>query len=255
MNIDPALTPSPPNKIVASADAPSRREAGCRTAESETFSLSDDGTARLSTDTLCSPAVIDPTTKAITSSNIDDALDRELSSTFGTALTRTAATRIGTGPQAISVDITANGTPGPTGLDPRELARLHQSDPKAHDRLGRLDPHDDHTQLQELHQHFTGLPMPLIGPRLQQSKGRRSRTRHKKKALHWPVSPPPRPAPPRPPPIPEGTDDDDWTDEDLNSPASWADPWDPWDDYWSVYGLDYDQLCDPDSVYDEDNDT
>ena len=90
---------------------------------------------------------------------------------------------------------------------------------------------------------------------LQQSKGRRSRTRHKKKALHWPVSPPPRPAPPRPPPIPEGTDDDDWTDEDLNSPASWADPWDPWDDYWSVYGLDYDQLCDPDSVYDEDNDT
>ena len=35
-------------------------------------------------------------------------------------------------------------------------------------------------------------------------------------ALHWPVSPLPRPAPqpPRPPPIPEGTDDDDWTDDD-----------------------------------------
>ena len=127
VNIDPALTPSPPYQIVASADAPPR-EAGCRTAESETFSLSDDGTARLSTDTLCSPAVIDPTTQAIISSNIDDALDSELSSTFGTAPTRTPVTCIGTGPQATwSLDITANGTLGPTGLDPRELARLHQS--------------------------------------------------------------------------------------------------------------------------------
>ena len=243
VNIDPALTPSPPSQIVAFADA-STCEASCRIAESETISLSDDGAARLSIDTLCSPAAEDLTTKAITSSISDDALDSELSSAFGLLLPpdqalrhSTAATCKGTGPQAPSVDITANGTPGPTGLDPRELARLQQSDPKADARLGRLDPHNDHMQLRDIHQRFTGLPLPFIGPRLPQPSRRRPRTRHKpaktkKKTLHWPVSRLPRPAPqpPRPPPIPEGTDDDDWTDDDDEhdedpDPCLWDQVW------------------------------
>jgi hypothetical protein len=27
----------------------------------------------------------------------------------------------------------------------------------------------------------------------------------------------------------------------------------PWEEYYRVYGLDYDGLCDPDSVYDDDD--
>ena len=266
VNIDSALTPSPPSQIVAFADA-SKCEASCRIAESETISLSDDGAARSSIDTLCSPAATDLTTKAITSSISDDALDSELSSAFGLLLPpdqalrhSTAATCKGTGPQAPSVDITANGTPGPTGLDPRELARLQQSDPKAVARLGRLDPHNDHMQLRDIHQRFTGLPLPFIGPRLPQPPRRRSRTRHKpaktkKKTLHWPVSRLPRPAPqpPRPPPIPEGTDDDDWTDDDddhSEDPYPCPSGYDNvWEDYFATRG-EY-PLSDDDEDFDD----
>jgi hypothetical protein len=225
VNIDPALTPSPPSQIVAFADA-STCEASCRIAESETISLSDDGAARLSIDTLCSPAATDLTTKAITSSISDDALDRELSSAFGLLLPpdqalrhSTAATCKGTGPQAPSVDVTANGTPGPTGLDPRELARLQQSDPKAVARLGRLDPHNDHMQLRDIHQRFSSLPLPV------------SRL------------PRPAPQPPRPPPIPEGTDDDDWTDDDdehSEDPYPCPSGYDNvWEDYLATRGEYY----------------
>ena len=120
-----------------------------------------------------------------------------------------------------------------------------------------LDPHKDHMKLREIHQRFAGLPTPFIGPRLPQSDGkrRRSRTRHKKKALHWPVSPHPRPAPqpPGPPPIPKGTDDDDWTDDDDehdedSNTCNWEQVW---EEYFQARGYDYDALCDPDSVYNE----
>ena len=96
--------------------------------------------------------------------------------------------------------------------------------------------------------------------KLPQSPRRRPRTRHKrekKKTLHWPVSPLPRPPPqpPGPPPIPEGTDDDDWTDDDddhSEDPYPCPSGWDNvWEDYLATYGENFDVLCDPDSVYKE----
>ena len=117
-------------------------------------------------------------------------------------------------------------------------------------------------QLRDIHQRFTGLPLPFIGPRLPQPSRRRSRTRHKpaktkKKTLHWPVSRLPRPAPqpPRPPPIPEGTDDDDWTDDDDDDEHS-EDPYpcpsgydNVWEDYLATRGEYY--VSDDDEDFDD----
>ena len=74
-------------------------------------------------------------------------------------------------------------------------------------------------------------------------------------ALHWPVSPLPRPAPqpPRPPPIPEGTDDDDWTDDDdehSEDPYPCPSGYDNvWEDYFATRG-EY-PLSDDDEVFDD----